>query len=421
MAFSARIKNIAICKYCTGEKRPLLLPLCAAGTCYIHAVVPRSCTTSDLQCKKKKEKQTKQPPKIINTTTSLKNNNRCSPQSHLPLPKAAGGARALRAGARVRAWLVPGRERSSTGPPRVRPAGEARQGSSCRRGPPSPAPAPLWLSNRRVGLGKGPAPGCSARLPPGTRLLLVPGCAARGESSFLRSPCSPRAAKRREESPAACSRGCRPQAQRAAATSFYVANAVGAGMEVRQVPAPRGWEGGCPSWRQLGQGEQSPGLAAWGGQGRRAGQCHGNVRASRVQESRMGAAARRAPCLPPCIPGQLQAGTGGEFPKARGWEGGSGGALAGVQLTGVPGRGAAWGRHSHSAHAHAHTSLHGGPRPAASLRSRLRRAGTRAGEGDRHQLDSTTLGRPGQDSEGEPSSALYRSRELYPAPLGAAG
>lgn len=138
------------------------------------AVLPVTCSV-----KKKKEKQTKQPPKIINTTTSLKNNNRCSPQSHLPLPKAAGGARALRAGARVRAWLVPGRERSSTGPPQVRPAGEARQGSSCRWGPPSPAPAPLWLSNRRVGLGKGPAQGCSARLPPGTRFLLVPGCAAR--------------------------------------------------------------------------------------------------------------------------------------------------------------------------------------------------------------------------------------------------
>lgn len=84
-----------------------------------------------------------------------------------------------------------------------------------------------------------------------------------------------------EASPAARSRGCRPQARRAAATSFYVANAVGAGMEVRQVPAPRGWEGGCPSWRQPGQGEQSLGPAAGGGQGKRAGQCHGKCQSQR--------------------------------------------------------------------------------------------------------------------------------------------
>lgn len=132
---------------------------------------------------KKNKQKNKQPPKIINTTTCLKNNNRCSPQSHLPLPRAAGVSHALRAGARVRACLVPGREdawreRSSTEPPRFWPAGEARQGSGCRRGPPSPALAPLWLSNRRVGRGNGLALGFSARLPPGAQFLLVPGCAA---------------------------------------------------------------------------------------------------------------------------------------------------------------------------------------------------------------------------------------------------
>lgn len=36
------------------------------------------------------------------------------------------------------------------------------------------------------------------------------------------------------------SRGCCPRARRAAATSFYAANAVGAGMEVRRFPVPRG-------------------------------------------------------------------------------------------------------------------------------------------------------------------------------------
>lgn len=69
----------------------------------------------------------------------------------------------------------------------------------------------------------------------------------------------------------------------------------------------------------------------------------------------MGAAARRAPCLPPCIPGQLQAGTGGEFPKARGWEGGSGDALA--ESSSQASRGGEL-RGEGTATAHMHTRTH---------------------------------------------------------------
>lgn len=67
--------------------------------------------------------------------------------------------------------------------------------------------------------------------------------------------------------------------------------------------------------------------------------------------------------------------------KPRPGGGGSGDALSGVQLTGVMGRGAAWGRHDHSTHAHTNRSLHGEPRPAASLQRRLRRADTQHWEG----------------------------------------
>lgn len=71
----------------------------------------------------------------------------------------------------------------------------------------------------------------------------------------------------------------------------------------------------------------------------------------------------------------------GVFYKPRPGGSGSGDALSGVQLTGVMGRGAAWGRHSYSAHAHTHRSLHGEPMPAASLQCRLRRADAALGEG----------------------------------------
>lgn len=116
----------------------------------------------------------------------------------------------------------------------------------------------------------------------------------------------------------------------------------------------------------------------------------------------------KPPACLPTAPGSSRLAPWAISQKPGAGAGGSGGALAGVQLPGVQGRGAAWGRHSHSAHAH--TSLHGGPRPAASLQSRLRRAdmqdGVRGKGTDMGWLISLTLSRSaglGRTARGSPA------------------
>lgn len=101
----------------------------------------------------------------------------------------------------------------------------------------------------------------------------------------------------------------------------------------------------CPGRQQGRVGAERPGAGSSG----RAGEMPQLMLVCTVQGSRRGAAVPQL--LPSLTPGQLRADTVCVSYKPGG--GGSGDALSGVQLTGVMGRGAAWGRHGHSTHAHA--------------------------------------------------------------------
>lgn len=197
--------------------------------------------------------------------------------------------------------------------------------------------------------------------------------------------------KRREENPVSWSRGCCPQGWRAAASSFYAANAVGAGTQVRQFPVPqrdvvirngvrRRWlpvlGGSRAGWVQRGLG-----LAAVEGQVGRTGEMPQQVLECALYRG-AGGWEQLSPSFCLLSPqGSFRLALCSVSYKPRPGGGGSGDALSGVQLTGVMGRGAAWGRHDHSTHAHTNRSLHGEPRPAASLQRRLRRADTQHWEG----------------------------------------
>lgn len=103
------------------------------GTCYIHTLILRSCTNSELHCKKKTTQQNNK----YNHVFKKKQEMLQSPQTP-PFPRAARVSLALGAGAQVQACLQPGVL-----------AAEVRQ--QLQVGAAKPALAPLWLSNRRVG------------------------------------------------------------------------------------------------------------------------------------------------------------------------------------------------------------------------------------------------------------------------------
>lgn len=90
------------------------------GTCYIHTLILRSCTNSELHCKKKTTQQNNK----YNHVFKKKNKKCCSPHRHLLSPVLPGcllpwgqEPRSKRVCSRV-CWLL-------------------KRGSSCRWGPPS--------------------------------------------------------------------------------------------------------------------------------------------------------------------------------------------------------------------------------------------------------------------------------------------